>query len=284
MRRETFTGPSITQLMNEARSRIGPDAMVLSVRRLASPGGLFELVAAPPAPSGIIAEPVRALRPRPAVAEPLGDALLAASGPRPFVLALVGPTGAGKTTTLAKLATHPAVFGDRSVGLVSLDTMRVGAVEQARIHARLARIPLEVVYEKRDVFRALRHLKHCEVILVDTPGRGPGEEEDAEAVGTRLRLLHPHETHLVLPTGLSESRARRAVAAYRALGITHLLPTKMDEERDGAPFRLAAEGGLEVRWLADGQRVPQDLQPVGAWLARHGRHLIGREQSIGVGY
>src|SRR5690606_15288896 len=92
---------------------------------------------------------------------------------RPLIVALVGPTGSGKTTTAAKLALSPHAFGSRKVGLITLDPFRVGGVEQLRTYADIAGLPLEVIYNAREIPAALARLSRCEVIVVDTPGRGP---------------------------------------------------------------------------------------------------------------
>ena len=182
-------------------------------------------------------------------------------GRRTHVVALVGPTGAGKTTTIAKLATHPQAFGGRRVGMLCLDTYRIGGVEQSRQYAELARLPFEVVWEAKDIARAMRRLRECAVVLVDTPGRGPRAAGDLREMQERLLEIAPHEVHLVLPAGLQRSLARGVVSAHLPLGVTHLLPTKLDEYPDERGlFELARQFALPMRWLADGQEVPRDLQ------------------------
>jgi flagellar biosynthesis protein FlhF len=177
------------------------------------------------------------------------------------VVALVGPTGSGKTTTIAKLANHPQAFGGARVGLLCLDTYRIGGVEQSRQYAELSRLPLEVAWDAADVGRALRRLRDCAIVLVDTPGRGPRAAADLRETQVRLLELAPDEVHLVVPAGLQPALARRLVSAHLPLGVTHLLPTKLDEFPDerGA-FELARQFALPMRWVTDGQEVPRDLQ------------------------
>jgi len=182
--------------------------------------------------------------------------------PRPTIIALVGPTGAGKTTTCPKLAHHAAAFAGRRVGFLNLDTFRVGAVEQARHWAELARVPVETVWERSEIARAMRRLRDREVILVDTPGRGPRAASDLAEVHARLLEVVPDEVHLLVPAGLQTAVARRLMTTYLPLGVTHVLPTKLDEcPEERVVFDVAAQFGLPMRWLADGQEVPADLQP-----------------------
>ena len=153
-----------------------------------------------------------------------------------------------------------AAFGSRAVGLLCLDTYRIGAVEQLRIYAELSRLPLAVAYDGRELDQARHRLRGCEVILVDTAGRGPRAESDRAASRAQLLQIGPDEIHLVLPAGLCPDLARRVVAQHRAGGVTHLLPTKLDEfAEDRTAFDVAAEFGLPVRWYTDGQEVPRDL-------------------------
>jgi flagellar biosynthesis protein FlhF len=228
---------------------------------LDAPESLWSLEAAPslPAPAAAPAlEPASA--PRRRFGWPFASAPARAPR-RPLVLALVGPTGAGKTTTIAKLANHPHAFAGRRVGLLCLDTYRIAGVEQARQYAELSRLPFEVAWELTGLSRAMRRLKDCEVVLIDTPGRGPRASADLRETQSRLLELAPDEVHLVLPAGLQSPLARRIVSAHLPLGVTHLLPTKLDEYPDErGVFELSRQFGLPARWLADGQEVPRDLQ------------------------
>jgi flagellar biosynthesis protein FlhF len=263
---ETFQGLRIASLLARAQRMIGEDAVVLSVKRVASRHAAgFELLAADPDTAdewrkASDAAPTRGVGSHegPARNRPLPDG-------KPVIVALVGPTGSGKTTTIAKLANHPAAFGSAAVGLLSLDTYRIGALEQSRIYAELSRTPLEVVHETTDIRRALRRLRDRDVLLVDTAGRGPGRQPDAAGTRAHLAALNPYEIHLTLPAGLQPRRARQIIEEYLSFGVTHLIPTKIDEcPDDETPFRLAAEYSLPVLWITNGQEVPNDLRTVSA--------------------
>ena len=141
---ETFRGPDFPTLLAQAQAVFGEDAIVVSSRRVsADPAAGFELVAADPASSSLRRRHVPLPVHESAVTgmAPTLAVDLAVRGGPPVVIALVGPTGAGKTTTIAKLANHPEVFGGHAVGLLCLDTYRIGAVEQSRIYAELSRAP-----------------------------------------------------------------------------------------------------------------------------------------------
>lgn len=254
---ETFHGFDVAELLAQARASLGEHVVVLSLRRSGARG--FELRVSD-SPAGASAG---ARTPATAMAPPLE--VLGSRPGTPAVIALVGPTGSGKTTTIAKLANHPAVFGDRPVGLLCLDTYRIGAVEQSRIYAELSRLPLEVAHEPGDLAGVLRRLRRCDVVLVDTAGRGPRAAADASATRAMLAALRPAEVHLSLPAGLQPAVARRVVGAHRGFGVTHLLATKLDEApEDRTAFRIAEEDGLPMRWITVGQEVPADLRPA-AW-------------------
>ena len=264
---ESFTGPAMDGLLARARQTLGAEAEILAVRTLRSPDGaaLYQVLATDAesaagerrrmAPDGG-SHPLLKSAPGPA---DFARRREAATGPR--TIAFVGPTGVGKTTSVAKLATHPDYFGAQRIGLLCLDTYRVGAVEQIRTYADIAGLPLEVIYEASDLPAALRRLGDRDLVLVDTPGRGPRNHSDSQQVRQWLAQLQPDETHLVLPAGLQPDLVRRTLEAYRAQGVTHLLPSKLDEAPDDwTLFDLAAEARLPMRWVADGQEVPRDLK------------------------
>lgn len=260
---KTYRGPSAAALLAQVQAELGEDAVIV---RTAPAAGGIEIVAADPETAETVSRLMGAVAKPASTGATAARSVSAPATPAPVklertVIGLVGPTGAGKTTTIAKLAAHPRVFQGRKVGLLSLDTYRVGAMEQLQIHAELASIPLAVVHESSDLSRALRELRQCDVILADCPGRGPRFQRDADAVRDILRELGTSELHLVLPAGIQAELARRLAAHHMERGVTHLLVSKVDEiPDDWTLFELAIELGLPMRWLADGQRVPQDIR------------------------
>ncbi len=284
MPRNTYRGSTVAALLARARAELGADAVILRVeeRRNALGEPLLELEACDAA-SAPVTPAVPAAAPRPArpaaapAARPARDPGLPGEGR--LVLAFVGPTGAGKTTTVAKLAGMRGVFGERTVGLLGLDTYRMGAVEQLAAYAELLGRPHAAAFEPADLPRALRALRRCDVLLVDCPGRGPRAAQDDQAVRALLAALAPAETHLVLPAGLQPALAERLVEQHARAGVTHLLASKVDEcPDDWSLFDLAAARGLPMRWLADGQRVPQDLRSAEARLQAARASARGRAQ------
>lgn len=272
--RRRFRGRDLTVLAAEARRALGDDAVVLNTRTARTADGVtLEVVAASAeAVERFRARLAGAPRPTPGAAHPASPAEPAVDASRargPRVVALVGPTGAGKTTTLAKLAVHPAAFGQARVALLTLDTYRAGAVAQLETYAHVARLPLEVAYDAAEAERARRRRRDAGVLLVDTPGRGPRGVggEGAEAWRDALDALAPDEVHLVLPATIRPDVAEAvrerwdASAAHRGSApLSHLLLTKLDEvPGEEGVTELAARLDLPVRWATDGQEIPTDL-------------------------
>lgn len=258
---EVYAGTRVPALLARAQAELGGNAIVVNIHRSRLPNGMshFELTAADDVSAVALVsggetdrkeyrhDPRRLEEPR--------------NGPR--IIAMVGPTGSGKTTTLAKLALNPMAFGGRKVGILSLDTHRAGSVEQLAFFSRAAGIRMETVFQPKEVGRAMRRLRKCEIILVDTPGRGPAKQRDTAAVAAILHELPHHEVHLVLPEGMRSFHAKRLIAEYEWLGVTHLLGTKLDEyPGERRVEALAREKGLPVRWMSMGQDVPNDLMTV----------------------
>lgn len=273
---ETFRGRDLSEAMAQLRARHGDDALILRTRTRRERG---EMVVEVVATTSHELESFRARLER----APTRIAS-AGGGERPYVVALVGPTGAGKTTSTIKLALHPEAFGGRRVGLITLDTYRVGALEQLQTYAEIANLPLEVVYSAADLPGAMERLKGAEVILVDTPGRGPTSPE-APAWRNLLRGLRPDEVHLVLPAGVRSEVALWAREHFTLCGPTHTLLTKLDEvPGEVGVAELADELGLPARWVTTGQEVPLDLHAAAprliAALCRDGSGLNGP----GAGY
>ncbi|MCE2901269.1 MAG: hypothetical protein ACK6DP_19455 [Gemmatimonas sp.] len=256
---ERFRGADLTRVADRARRTLGDDVMILHTRTIRDGGvPMVEVLAAP----STAIDRVRA-RLEPA---PLPSPIRVA-GDRPYCIALVGPTGAGKTTTAAKLAVRRGTFGAARGGLLTIDTYRVGGMEQLATYADLAAIPFEVVYDAREVDAAMKRLTEtCDVLIVDTPGRSPASAELTERWRSLLDAIAPDEVHLVLPASLRADLAIDIGRAYRATrahcGATHLLLSKLDEvPRETGVTDLALSLDLPARWITDGQDVPADLKP-----------------------
>jgi len=251
MQLETFRGPDPGSVLQRVRLALGRDALVVSSRTVPGTPDTFEVVATTPQ---ALARLERALDGGRAAAKRARNR----SRIGPYTLALIGPPGAGKTTTTMKVALHPDALGGRRVGIVTLDTYRVGALDEIQTYAEIARLPLEVVYGPEDVPGALERLRDRDVVVIDTPGRWGGDTEWQAA----LAAVDPDEVHLVLPAGVRHDVARTLRRRSTGIEITHALFSKVDElDRDAGLATLAEATGLPVRWIADGHDVPGSLAP-----------------------
>jgi flagellar biosynthesis protein FlhF len=256
---ERFRGADLTRVADRARRRLGDDVMILHSRTVHD-GGLpmIEVLAAP---ASVIDRVRERLEPTPF------PATMRRADGRPYCIALVGPTGAGKTTTAAKLAVRRGLFGTARPGLLTIDTYRVGGMEQLATYADLADVPFEVVYDAREVAAAMKRLAGtCDVIIIDTPGRSPSSAELTQRWRSLLDAINPDEVHLVIPASLRPDLAIDLSHAYRATrehcGATHLLLSKLDEvPRNSGIADLALSLERPTRWITDGQDVPGDLKP-----------------------
>ena len=175
------------------------------------------------------------------------------------IVMLVGPTGAGKTTTIAKLAARAALIDERSVRLITLDNYRVGGVEQIRLYADMIGIPLDVCESPASLFDAIDET--AELTLIDTAGRSPRDLESIERMAQALDNLPPIEVHLVIPAGSSPQVVDELIARYRPLRPKRLLFTKVDEVSRAPELAAApARSGLPITWITTGQAVPEDLE------------------------
>ncbi|HEX2839053.1 MAG TPA: flagellar biosynthesis protein FlhF [Phycisphaerales bacterium] len=180
---------------------------------------------------------------------------------RPLTIALVGPTGVGKTTTIAKLAAAYKLRHGQSVGLVTSDTYRIAAVEQLRTYASIINIPLKVAMTPEEVRTACDGLSECGVILIDTAGRSQHDSQRVEELASFIRAAQPHETHLVLSAGQAEAVQVSAAERFAALSPTSLMFTKLDEAVSfGSLVNVVAKVGLRLSYLTTGQEVPDHIE------------------------
>ncbi|MBN2809580.1 MAG: flagellar biosynthesis protein FlhF [Deltaproteobacteria bacterium] len=179
------------------------------------------------------------------------------------VLALVGPTGVGKTTTLAKLAAVFKACGER-VALISVDTYRLGAAEQILEYGRRLQVPVEIVQTRRELQSALNSFSGFDRILLDSMGRSIGDREGLAALYRLLQGL-PGDTFMVLPAALQEEDLLENLVHFRAFNCRALLFTKLDETRcHGSILNALSYARLPLSFFTDGQQVPDDLEAASA--------------------
>jgi flagellar biosynthesis protein FlhF len=194
------------------------------------------------------------------------------------VVALVGATGVGKTTTIAKLAANFRLRSGIKLGLVTVDTYRVAAVEQLRTYAEIIDLPMKVVTNPLEMRRALDELAGLDLVLIDTAGRSPKDELQIQELKSLLAEAHVDEVHLVLSMTSSRQSLEAAADKFKAAGITAVILTKLDEASGmGAVMSLARRVELPISYLTAGQAVPDDIEP--AHPRRIARLILGQERA-----
>lgn len=179
----------------------------------------------------------------------------------PSAIALIGPTGVGKTTTIAKLAAQVVVRLRRRVVLVTLDTYRIAATEQLRIYAEIIGAGYHVAHSVQELDTLVRRHSGGATVLIDTAGRSPADLADEMELGGYLRDCDDLLKMLVLPATTHPVDAHTAIRQFSLFGPNQLILTKMDETtRPGAAISVAGDSGLPLAYLCSGQRVPEDLE------------------------
>jgi flagellar biosynthesis protein FlhF len=178
------------------------------------------------------------------------------------VVALVGPTGVGKTTTVAKLAANFKLAHGVRVGLVTVDTYRIAAVEQLKTYAEIIDLPLAVVNDPVEMPRALDELGDVDLVFIDTAGRSPRDEVKIRELAEFLLRARPDEVHLVLSAVAGERSLRSAVERFAAVPVDRLILTKLDEADSlGGILAVLSLSSRPLSYLTTGQAVPDDIEP-----------------------
>ncbi len=184
---------------------------------------------------------------------------MASEGPK--VVALVGPTGAGKTTTIAKLAARFALQQKKRVGLISLDTYRMGALEQLEAYGDLMRVPVVLAADRNDFAEAIREFQDMDIVLVDTMGKSHRDEDYCQQLNNIFQAVPQIEIHLVQSATSQESVVSACFKQFSPLGIDRVLFTKLDEAVNfGLLFNCSIRHRIPFSYLTDGQRVPEDIE------------------------
>ncbi len=193
---------------------------------------------------------------------------LLAESNKPSVVAVVGPTGVGKTTSLAKMATNFDVFGRRKVALISTDTYRVAAVEQLRTFASIAGLPMDVVYRAEELPSAIERYRDYDIVLLDTAGRSQNDEEALSELAEFVEMANPTRTVLTLSANTRLDDQREVIQKYRKLKYTDIMLTKLDEVSSAGHMLDMVAATMRTPWtyLTTGQAVPDDIIQADAYL------------------
>lgn len=177
------------------------------------------------------------------------------------ICAFVGPTGTGKTTTLAKLAAHHLFDRKEKVGIVTMDTYRIGATDQLRKYADIMGVPIEVAKDKASLQKVMRRLSERDIILVDTPGRSLQDEGYLLKLKDALSSVPGIETHLVLSVTSSHRCMMDAATRFTMTDYDTIIFTKLDDTVScGTMYSVIEEMKKPVSYITDGQNVPQDIR------------------------
>ncbi|HIB01311.1 MAG TPA: AAA family ATPase [Phycisphaerales bacterium] len=179
----------------------------------------------------------------------------------PAVIALVGPTGVGKTTTIAKLATAFRLQQGRSVAFITADTYRVAAVEQMSKYADLFDAKLEVVGTAEQMKEAMKNCCGADVILIDTAGRSVVDGDRIEETAKILEVAKPTQTHIVLSAATSITASRRAIEGFSPTNFDRILVTKLDEAvTKGEIISTLCFVGSPLSWCTNGQDIATHIE------------------------
>ena len=234
---ENAVGEELAQrLVESARKELGPDQVrdPVAVRRH-------------------LARAIESMLP---VAGPIGAARIG----KPTIIALVGPTGVGKTTTIAKLAANLCLREHRKVGLITIDTYRIAAVDQVKTYAQIIDVPLEVVMSPNDLRDAVARMTDRDVILIDTAGRSQRDRLKIKELREFFDVIELDEVHLVLASTCGPAVLMETIRRFREVGVDRVIFTKLDEAVGfGVILACLEKADAQLSYVTTGQDVPDDI-------------------------
>lgn len=172
-----------------------------------------------------------------------------------------GPTGVGKTTTIAKIAGKLALVEKKKVGLITIDTYRIGAVEQLKTYAEIMGIALEVVITLKEMEEAIEKLKYCDIILVDTTGRSSKNTMQISELRAFVEKASPDSIYLVMSSIIKNKDIDIILEGYKLLNYDGIIITKLDETSVyGGLVKIIKESNKPIVYVTTGQSVPEDIK------------------------
>jgi flagellar biosynthesis protein FlhF len=178
----------------------------------------------------------------------------------PKVVSFVGPTGVGKTTSIAKLAAISKIIHNLNVGIISIDSYRLGAIDQLRIFSEISNIDMLVAYEPGDMKEQLKKLKNKDIVFIDTIGRSHKNTQELRKIKKFLDGIKVDETLLVLSSTSSTKYLYEAAEKFKVLDYSSLVFTKLDEASSfGNLFNVSINYDTPIQFLTNGQIIPDDI-------------------------
>jgi len=179
------------------------------------------------------------------------------------IVVLAGPTGVGKTTTIAKLAGRLALVEKKKVGLITIDTYRIGAIEQLNTYADIMNIPFKTVFSVKEMENAIEAMKDLDVILIDTTGRSSKNVMQIAELNSFIQKVSADNIYLVISGTTKDKDIDSIVEGYKALSFNNVIITKLDETTTyGSILNILESAGKPLSYVTIGQNVPEDFKKV----------------------
>ncbi|MCY6959616.1 flagellar biosynthesis protein FlhF [Clostridium brassicae] len=176
---------------------------------------------------------------------------------------LVGPTGVGKTTTIAKLAGRLSLIEKKKVGLITIDTYRIGAVEQLSTYADIMNIPFKVIISPKEMEEAINSMKDCDVVLIDTTGRSSKNKMQIAELNSFIQKAETDNIHLVISCTTKDKDINSIIEGYKSLDFNNVIITKLDETTTyGSILNILHYTKKPLSFVTTGQNVPDDIKKI----------------------
>jgi flagellar biosynthesis protein FlhF len=176
-------------------------------------------------------------------------------------ICLIGPTGVGKTTTIAKLAASLKLRQKQRVGLITIDTYRIAAVDQLRTYANIIGVPLKVVLTPAEMQAAMRDFADCDAVLIDTAGRSHGDQLKLNELSGFIQAGNPSEVHMVLSSTCTQEGMEAAIEKFSTVRVDKIIFTKLDEAVSfGVLLNVARRASKALSYVTTGQDVPDHIE------------------------
>lgn len=177
------------------------------------------------------------------------------------ITALIGTTGVGKTTTIAKIAAQMSLKYKKKVGLISIDSYRIGAMEQLKTYANILGIPFFPVFNRKNLVAALERLKNMDAVLIDTAGQSQYDDKRIEELKNMMTDDLNIQSHLLLSVATTEEEMNKTAENFSSLKFGSYIFTKLDEaEKCGSIINQLMKTQLPISYLTTGQNVPEDIE------------------------